>query len=239
MDFVSAIARGGRARDWFNGDKSAALVSAVFNYIQMTEEDEETWGNNANAFVAQEDDDLVNYSVRVAGLDLLTVLMDRNPAQATAICYNVIQQVVGSSEQARNSGERNWWRPLEAALAAVGSQADTIQECIEDEQESGRDKPIDIESLLSNVIPSILGQAEFPFLQGRGFVFASQYAKLLPVQLAGQYLNAAVQVIEASDAGIPIKVSAVKAVHKLGRLGSHSVYPADRERPWAFLARNI
>uniref|UniRef100_A0A0W0FXL4 Importin N-terminal domain-containing protein n=1 Tax=Moniliophthora roreri TaxID=221103 RepID=A0A0W0FXL4_MONRR len=213
MDFVSAIARGGRARDWFGGDKSAALVSAVFDYIQMTEEDEETWGSNANAFVAQEDDDLANYSVRVAGLDLLTVLMDRNPAQATAICHSVTQQVVGSSEHARNSGNRDWWRPLEAALAAVGSQADTIQECIEDEQESGRNKPIDIESLLSNVIPSILGQAEFPFLQGRGFVFASQYAKLLPVQLAGQYLNAAVQVIEASDAGIPIKVSAVKAVH--------------------------
>jgi hypothetical protein len=55
---------------------------------------------------------------------------------------------------------------------------------------------------------------DYPFLQGRGFVFASQYARLLPVQLAGQYLNAAVQVIEASNASIPIKVSAVKAVHK-------------------------
>lgn len=54
----------------------------------------------------------------------------------------------------------------------------------------------------------------FPFLQGRGFVFASQYAKLLPIQLAGQYLDAAVQVIEASEAGIPVKISAVKAIHK-------------------------
>lgn len=55
---------------------------------------------------------------------------------------------------------------------------------------------------------------EFPFLQGRGFVFASQYAKLLPLQLAGQYLDAAIHVIEANEASIPIKVSAVKAVHK-------------------------
>jgi hypothetical protein len=51
-------------------------------------------------------------------------------------------------------------------------------------------------------------------LQGRGFVFASQYAKLLPVQIAGQYLDAAVQVLEAADAGIPIKISAVKAICK-------------------------
>ncbi|KAF9260865.1 ARM repeat-containing protein [Marasmius fiardii PR-910] len=213
MDFVASVVRAGRARDWLNDDRSAALISAIINYIQMTDEDEESWGNNANAFVAQEDDDLVNYSVRVAGLDLLTVLMDRNPAQATAICHNIIQQTVGSSEQKRNSGKDDWWRPLEAALAAVGSQADTIQECIEDEQESGRNRPIDIESLLTNVIPSILGQSAFPFLQGRGFVFASQFAKLLPVQLAGQYLDAAVQVIESNNAGIPIKVSAVKAVH--------------------------
>jgi importin-9 len=56
--------------------------------------------------------------------------------------------------------------------------------------------------------------SEYPFLQGRAFVFASQYAKLLPSQLAGQYLDAAIQVIEASEAGIPVKISAIKAIHK-------------------------
>ena len=45
-------------------------------------------------------------------------------------------------------------------------------------------------------------------------MFASQYAKLLPGQLAVQYLEAAIQVLEASDAGVPVKVSAVKAIHK-------------------------
>lgn len=51
-------------------------------------------------------------------------------------------------------------------------------------------------------------------MQGRGFVFASQYTKLLPAQLAGQYLEAAIQVIESPNAGIPVKISAVKAIHK-------------------------
>ena len=48
------------------------------------------------------------------------------------------------------------WRPLEAALAAVGSQSEDVLDSIDDEQESGRGKPIDIEYLLANVIPSIL-----------------------------------------------------------------------------------
>jgi importin-9 len=53
-----------------------------------------------------------------------------------------------------------------------------------------------------------------PFLQGRSLVFASKYAKLVPRELAGQYLNAAVNVIETAEASIPIKVSAVKAIQK-------------------------
>ena len=55
---------------------------------------------------------------------------------------------------------------------------------------------------------------ECPFLQGRSFVFASQFSKLLPSQLAGQYMSAAIDVLEADSAGIPIKVSAVKAIQK-------------------------
>lgn len=32
--------------------------------------------------------------------------------------------------------------------------------------------------------------------------------------MAGQYIDAAIQVIEASEAGVPVKISAVRAVHK-------------------------
>ena len=45
-------------------------------------------------------------------------------------------------------------------------------------------------------------------------MFASQYTKVLPVEMAGQYLQATVQVLEATEANVPIKISAVKAVLK-------------------------
>jgi len=51
------------------------------------------------------------------------------------------------------------WKPLEASLAAIGSQSEDVLECIEDEQDSGRAKPIDVEDLLANVVPSILNQS--------------------------------------------------------------------------------
>lgn len=53
---------------------------------------------------------------------------------------------------------------------------------------------------------------ECPFLQGRAFVFASQFSDILQPEIALQYLNAAIQVLEAPDASIPIRVSAVRSV---------------------------
>ncbi|KAG5638025.1 hypothetical protein H0H81_002226 [Sphagnurus paluster] len=140
-------------------------------------------------------------------------LIDRSPAATSKAFQLAIEQVVHTSQQMREGGKKDWWKPLEATLAATGSQAEAILDCIDDEVESGREKPINVEYLLSNIVPSILTLSEQPFLQGRGFVFASQYSKLLPAELANQYLTAAVQVIEATEAGIPVKISAVKAIN--------------------------
>jgi hypothetical protein len=48
------------------------------------------------------------------------------------------------------------WRGLEAALAALGAQADSVLEVIQDEQESSKPVPVDVASLLANVIPALL-----------------------------------------------------------------------------------
>ncbi|KAJ7269388.1 ARM repeat-containing protein [Mycena haematopus] len=222
FDFTAAVTRGGKSKGWFESQNLSALVASVFNFLQMTNEDEEMWATNPNAFVAQEEDETQPYSVRVAGFDLLACLIDQTRSRTAAAFQSTIQGTINSSQQARDAGKRDWWRPLEASLAAIGSQAEAVQDCVEDEQDAGRAKPIDVEFLLSDIVPSVLSLSEFPFLQGRGFVFASQYAKLLPVQLAGQYIDAAIQVIEASEAGVPVKISAVRAVHNFFQGGDAS-----------------
>ncbi|EKM84237.1 hypothetical protein AGABI1DRAFT_52094 [Agaricus bisporus var. burnettii JB137-S8] len=211
LDFVSETVRHGKSKAWLESNLQQ-LVLAVFNY-------EETWAVDANAFVAQENDESQAYSMRMVGFDLLSVLVERLPGPATRAFSSVTNQVIQSSSQARESGNGQWWRPLEAALAAVGSQAEAVHDCVQDEQDSGRAKPIDIEHLLANVVPNILGLSQEPFLQGRGFVFASQFAKLLPLQSSGQYLEAGLQVIESPGAGIPVKISAIKAVHNFFQEG--------------------
>jgi hypothetical protein len=124
---------------------------------------------------------------------------------------------------------------MEAVLAILGAEAVAIVECIEHETSEGRPKPFQIESLLTDVVPSllsisgeglirihdtnlILATLDCPFLQGRAFVFASNFATYLPAPLGGQYLHVAVETLEAPSASIPVKVSAVKAIRKSVRL---------------------
>jgi hypothetical protein len=45
---------------------------------------------------------------------------------------------------------------MEAVLALLGAEAITLVECIENEASEGRPKPFQIESLLTDVVPSLL-----------------------------------------------------------------------------------
>jgi hypothetical protein len=48
---------------------------------------------------------------------------------------------------------------------------------------------------------------------------------VLQLQFAHHYLDAAVQVLELNEAGIPVKISAVKAVHKYDVSENVEIYP--------------
>ena len=55
-------------------------------------------------------------------------------------------------------------------------------------------------------------ELDTPFLQGRAFVFASQYASSLPEGLVSQYLGAAVHALESPTVSVPVKISVVKTI---------------------------
>ncbi|KAI0726869.1 ARM repeat-containing protein [Fomitopsis betulina] len=211
-DFVAGAARHARGREFWTEESVGRLVLALVQWVQITKDDEDEWMSNANAFVAQEAEEAMSFSVRMAGIDLLGAIIDGFPPLALNMLQSVILQLTAQSDSDKASGNPNWWRPLEALLAAVGGQAESVLEWIEDEAASGRQTQIQIAPLLQNVVPNLLSLSDCPFLQGRAFVFASQYTKVLPIEMAGQYLQATVHVLEAVDASAPIKISAVKAV---------------------------
>jgi importin-9 len=48
------------------------------------------------------------------------------------------------------------WRPLEGAFAVLGIQSELILDISNEEHDAGHPRPIDIEYLLAQVIPSLL-----------------------------------------------------------------------------------
>lgn len=56
----------------------------------------------------------------------------------------------------------------------MGSQAQAVLDCIEDEEESDRGKPIDVEYILSNVLPSVLSLTRTSQLQSRSSAMPAQ-----------------------------------------------------------------
>jgi len=67
-----------------------------------------------------------------------------------------VNKAVTEARTKREGGDPDWWRPLEASLAVIGSQSEDVLTSIEDELDSGREKPINIDYLLVEVIPSFL-----------------------------------------------------------------------------------
>jgi hypothetical protein len=126
------------------------------------------------------------------------------------------------------------WKSLEAALACVGSVADTLLEMRDEESNEGVSESFDLEHLFKEVVPKLLNTSgkhdlrlgaiasserrcvtDSPFLQGRAFVFASQYVlTLAEAGISRQYLEAAVQALEAGGVETVVKISAIKTIRK-------------------------
>lgn len=90
---------------------------------ELTQAD--TWATNANAFVAQEEDETETYGVRVAGFGLLNVrdhlrlyctdtivniqtILGRSPAEVCVTFQDGLQQIIGSCQTTRETGVPSW-----------------------------------------------------------------------------------------------------------------------------------
>ncbi|WOO82150.1 Importin-9 [Vanrija pseudolonga] len=193
------------------------IVGLVLTYTQVTREQEEEWLEDANAFVEDEDEDNMIYSLRVVGHDLMGSLIDKWPRAVGRTVNDFTHRRVQESAAAHKSGDPDWWKPLETILGLLGGISDDLRSLLEEDQEAGRPATFDLPFLFNQVIPDLLQQTEAPFLQGRAFVFASQFAGLLPAALAQEYLSTAILALGSPTTSVPVKISAVKTIKNFCR----------------------
>ncbi|EPQ29170.1 uncharacterized protein PFL1_03457 [Pseudozyma flocculosa PF-1] len=235
LDFIAEASRGDRCRAVFlsggtGGDGAetealSQLVALLLVYVDMTTDDEDNWANDANAFIADEDDETLAYSLRIATADLLGTLIEDYPGPALRCLGREVERRVQQGSASKARGEEEWWKAPEGVLTAIGNNAEAITEILDAQSASGQSN-LDVEAIFTNVVLPNVGADAPPFLQGRGFVFASQFASTLPQELAVQFLEAAVNAIDSDAASLPVKISAVRTIKNFFRhLPSRTVAP--------------
>lgn len=76
---------------------------------------------------------------------------------ALAQLWAATLQQVEELAAAKVSHRLDWWRPLEACLAAI--DCDAVTNAIEDEKDANRPAPIDVELLLTKIIPGLINDS--------------------------------------------------------------------------------
>ncbi|KAG0175607.1 Importin 9 [Apophysomyces sp. BC1015] len=215
FDFVSAACTKKTVAHLFVTDGNHTvffeqLLYVYIVYMQITQEQAEIWTTDANQYVADEEDGTFSFNARVAAIDVLVTLQDRYPAPF----FNALSVAVGrhitESNEARAAGNNDWWKTQEACLLAIGRLSTELMEALDDES---RKVQFDLKSLFDHVVLNDMKAAELPFLQGRAFVFASEFAKILPAEMASQYVAVAVNALQSPVSGIPVKISALRALN--------------------------
>ncbi|KAG8906440.1 hypothetical protein FRC01_008018, partial [Tulasnella sp. 417] len=191
LDFIKSATRTKAMKEWVLADEKegsgqviAPLLTLVIAWAQMTAEDEVEWASDPNAFLA-DDIDEESPTLRNIAFDVVISIEDIAGEGIATALQAVLQRIVQDSNTAKLGGNPGWWKLLEAGLAAAGS--------LEGDE-------FDAKPFLVDVIPPLLNLGgDFPFIQGRGFVFASQYSDQLPADLFSQYLQAVIAALESSS----------------------------------------
>ncbi|GAA5825501.1 hypothetical protein JCM5353_005327 [Sporobolomyces roseus] len=231
LDFIAQAARRKTVRSLFaeNNKPTAGLVEFLrqaMDFSKMTTDDEDTWASDPNAFVADEDDEMVSQNVRSAALDMAIAFVETFASSGLIALQTAFEATASQSEQLRSQTNEDWWKGLESALAVVGGISEDLIDHVQERADEGKPAKFNLERVFEGVVMQSLTASNVQFLQGRAFVFASQYAEALPSQLAKQYIDAAIQVLDTAEAGIPVKVSAVRALTNFFRHLKESVDPS-------------
>lgn len=208
VDFIVEATRADKGRSVLvttsgASDDLHSLFSSLISYARVTAEEEDEWTSDPNAFVAAIDEDAMEYGLRAACSDLIESLI---------VAYKATALNALSASVKRACASREDWKTVEAALAVMGAIGDLVEEM------GAEDGAFLNDIFQSAVLPIVQGQSPL-LLTGRAYIFASQYASLLPQDLARQFVEASTQALEASSLGsqeetLVVKLSAVRCVKK-------------------------
>ncbi|XP_030449726.1 uncharacterized protein LOC115672097 isoform X1 [Syzygium oleosum] len=185
------------------------LVYYTLAFLQMTEQQVHTWSEDANEFVANEDD--LTYSCRVSGALLLEEVVSSCGREGVDAIIEAAKRRFAESVHDKSAGSTDWWRMREAILFALASLSDQLLEAEVSGLASGN-----IGSLIEQMISEDIGAGvhEYPFLYARIFVSVAKFSSVISRGVLDNFLYAAITTV-SMDVPPPVKVGACHALSLL------------------------
>ncbi|RZC58374.1 hypothetical protein C5167_005683 [Papaver somniferum] len=170
------------------------LVYYTIAFLQMTDQQVDTWTYDANQYVADEEDS--TYSCRVSGTLLLDEIVGSS-GEGLEVMVIAAKERFSESQQEKAAGSAVWWRKREATIFALACLSEPLLEV----QDSVSNR-LGLESLLVQMLTEDMGTVTFLFT-----------LQITP-RVSEQFLCAAITTV-GLDVPPPVKIGACRALSQL------------------------
>lgn len=203
FEFINAIVESRKFRYQIDG-VLVDLVYIMIVYMQMTQEQIETWSDDVEKFVEDEDENGSDFSIRVSGQDVLLSLGAEFEGKFLAALSEALTRHVNVAEAEKGAGNPNWWKIYEASMLAVGSFASLIIE---------KSDKFNVPQYLS-LVRNLMDYQVSAFLLGRCLWVVSQFVQmeLFSAQMLNEILDATFASF-VQDKPLVLRMSAVRAIY--------------------------
>lgn len=129
FEFIHAIIESRKFKNHIK-DVIGDLIYIMVIYMQITDDQIEDWTDEGGAerFLEDEDEEGVNFSVRVSGQDILLALGQQFEENMLHELSEALTKHILVANADRNAGKSGWWKTYESGMLVVASFKDVILE---------------------------------------------------------------------------------------------------------------
>jgi importin-9 len=181
------------------------LAFAQIRFMQVTQEQLESWAVDVNAYIAHEDEGSFETSVRILAAEVVSDMCETFEEEGWEAVLAAVMGHLEGAEQERQAGREKWWLRREASMFAVTAICADV-----DELEGLAHLFSPLRFVREVVLPNAASDAP-PVLRARALHCLSAFAAHLDTEHAAAAFEAAALSL-SEKAPLPVRMSATRAI---------------------------
>ncbi|XP_053689715.1 importin-9-like isoform X2 [Sabethes cyaneus] len=141
------------------------LIYIIILYMQITEEQAQSWSIDPEKYVEDEDEQGIDFSIRNTAHDVLLVIGQEYEHKLLSCFSEALGKHITVADADRNAGHLHWWKVYEASMLAVGSFKELFM---------ANETTFDLYQYM-NLVDSAMKYQVSPYLLGRCLWIFSRY----------------------------------------------------------------